>query len=467
MKTIRIKLSMIFAVFMISLIFCGILLNVLFLERYHIYKNRDSFISVNKKISEEYVNNRKNIATFISVIDRFEGISCIITDKNQRVIYNSFPHKFDPDTTRIPAEVEQLVRENSTKLLKTYVYSAIEKPKDQVAKLVFISRLDSGELVILRKPLKGISESASIANQFYLFAGLLLILFGGIFIFVFSKTITKPVIEMSSVAEGISNLDFNKRVIYNSQDEIGSLGKSINKISEKLSGSVNALRQDVERRKQLVRNMSHELKTPIGVIKGYAEGLKYGVAEDLEKTQRYCTVIAEECNRMDSMVRELLNLSMLESGMFQLNISEFNIRELIEKINARFETVLAGKGIKLDLSYQKNVVVRADHELLERAVNNYITNAINHAEGSKLIKVTGEKKGKAVRISVFNTGKHIPVGEIENIWDVFNKVDKARTRQYGGHGLGLSIVRQIAELHGGTTGVMNVSDGVLFYIEIP
>lgn len=230
---------------------------------------------------------------------------------------------------------------------------------------------------------------------------------------------------------------------------------------------MDSLKLDVERKKQLVRNISHELKTPIGVIKGYAEGLKFGVAEDKEKTDRYCTVIAAECNRMDNMVRELLNLSLLESGMFQIHLSRFDAAELIEKVLERFEPTFLEKNITLDLNIPKNLIVAADYELLERAINNYITNAINHLEGMRLIKVTAEKKESGIRIAVYNTGKPIPKDDLPHIWDVFYKVDKARSRQYGGHGLGLSIVQMIAELHGGITGVENVSEGVLFFIEIP
>lgn len=466
MKTIRTKMAVIFVVFMVSLVLCSILLNALFLERYYIYKNRGVFVATNVSINEEYVRNIDNIADFINSIDRIEGISCIITDRNQNVKYNSFPQKSDPDAMRLPGEIEQLIFQNKSKLLNSYLYYVIEKPNDQAPKLVFISQMSGGELIILRKPLKGISESVSIANQFYIFAGLMIIFIGGLLIFTFSKKITKPVIEMSNVAEGISNMDFNKRVIYDSQDELGSLGKSINRMSEKLCTNMNALKKDVERRKQFVRNISHELKSPIGVIKGYAEGLKYGVVEDKEKTQKYCTVIAEECNRMDAMVRELLNLSLLESGILQLNISSFDIGELVQKISERFEPVFIEKGISLELNIQKSLEISADIELMERVINNYIINAINHTEGIKLIRIAANRKDNGIKVSVFNTGKHISEGDLMNIWDVFHKVDKARTRKYDGHGLGLSIVRLIAELHGGITGVENVNDGVLFFIVI-
>ncbi|MEI6530739.1 MAG: HAMP domain-containing sensor histidine kinase [bacterium] len=381
--------------------------------------------------------------------------------------YNSFPLKSDSDAGRLPSEIEQLVAQNESKLARTYVYSIIEKPNEQTPHLAFLLRMTGGELMILRKPLKGISESVSITNQFYVFAGLLIIFIGGLFTFVFSKKITRPIIEMSNVAEGISNLDFDKRVIHDSRDEIGNLGKSINKMSEKLRAGMNALQQDIQRRKQLVRNISHELKTPIGVIKGYAEGLRFGVADDKKMTKKYCLVIAEECNRMDNLVRELLSLSMLESGIVQLSTTHFNIGILIQQRAERLEMAIAEKGITLDLDLPTGLSLFADHELLERVIDNLITNAIHHAEGAKRIKVTAVGKGNGVLISVFNTGIPIPEEDLEGIWDVFYKVDKARSREYGGHGLGLSIVRSIAELHGGSAGVANVEGGVTFFIEIP
>jgi len=467
MRTIRAKLALIFALFMLFLIICGILLNALFLEPYYIFKNKDIFISTGAEIRKEYISNKRNVPNLISLIDRVESISCTITDKDLNALYNSFPPNPDTNDTRLPNEIEQLILNNQKQLSENYIYTVVEKPNDQAPKLVFVSRIAGGELIILRKPMKGIGESVAIANQFYFISGFISVILGGLFIFVFSKKITKPVIEMSNVAVSISNLDFSKRVLSDSQDEIGNLGRSINNISEKLSGSMESLKLDVERKKQLVRNISHELKTPIGVIKGYAEGLKFGVAGDKEKTDKYCTVIADECNRMDNMVRELLNLSLLESGMFQMNLSRFDAAELIEKVLERFEPTFLEKGITLDLNIPKNLIVAADYELLERAINNYITNAINHIEGMRIIKVTAEKKESGIRISVFNSGKPIPKDDLPHIWDVFYKVDKARSRQYGGHGLGLSIVRMIAELHGGVAGVENISEGVLFFIEIP
>lgn len=467
MKTIRTKLSVIFIVGMSFLMLSGIILNSLFLERYYIYKSKGSFIDINNKINNEYPHNRKNFFNFINQIDRIDGISTIIIDENYNVKYSSLQQKSEKGEEKLPREIEDIIVQNKSKLSKVYVYVVIEKPNDQAPKLAFVSKMKSGEIIILRKSMKGINESVAIANEFYIWAGIVIMTFGGVVVLVFANRITKPIVEMSNVAEEISNLDFSKRVILDSEDEIGNLGRSINKISEKLSASMNELRQDVERRKQLVRNISHELKTPIGVIKGYSEGLKYGVVEDKEKIKKYCNVISEECDLMDMMVKELLNLSMLESGMFHLTISQVDIGVLINNIADRFQPVFIEKEITLELNLKENLIISADYELIQRVVKNYIINAINHAEGIKKVKVTSEKKDEKIMISVYNTGKHIPSNELGNIWDVFYKVDKARSRQYGGHGLGLSIVKSIVELHGGVIGVENVDDGVRFYAEIP
>jgi signal transduction histidine kinase len=467
MKTIRKKIAFVFAAFMAFLVLFSIFLNAMFLEKFYIYKNRDVFIDAEKSIEGEYISDQGDISNFINLFDRAVGISCVIADSKGNVKYSSSPVKPEEEALRLPSEISKLIQDNESSLVNSYIYGVTEKPNDQAAKLTFIMELYNSDLIILRKPLSGISESVSIANQFYIFSGLLMIVLGGIFIYILTNKITKPIIDMSSVAESISKLDFTKRVAYSSTDEIGKLGDSINRMSDKLNVSLNSLKKDVERRKELVRNISHELKSPIGVIKGYAEGLKYGVANDREKADRYCTIIAEECDRMDSLVRELLNLSMLESGMFSLNASNFNLNDLISKIAHKFEQIFKEKNISLKLEVEKDLWLIADPELVERALSNYLVNAANHIGGERAVKIDAVRKASGVRISVYNTGNHIPEDEISSIWDIFYKCDKARTRQYGGHGLGLSIVRLIADIHGGAAGVENAEDGVLFYIEIP
>lgn len=467
MKTIRGKLFLIFTIFMVALIGLGILLNSIFLESYYIYKNKNTFTMLSEKISDEYTKGKEDITDYINTIQNIDNITTIIADKKFNIKYASSKDNKDENQKRVPKEIEQSILENENKLSKRFIYYVDEKADEQKTRLIFVSKMSNGDIIILRKPIKIIRESVSIANQFYILAGIVAAIIGSIFIIIFSKKMTKPIIEMSNVAENISELKFDKRVNIDSQDEIGKLGESINEISEKLCVSIDELKKDVERRKQLVRNISHELKTPIGIIKGYAEGIKYGVADDKEKLEKYCKVLVEECDRMDKLILELLNHSMMEVGMVELNKTKFDIFEFISQIVERFKPTFNDKEITFDLQCANDYLISADKDMLEKAVNNFITNAIDYVDGKNYIKLEVKKIQNGMRISVFNTGSHISEKDIEKIWDVYYKADRARTRKYGGHGLGLAIVKLVAQLHGGIAKVENVKDGVKFSFEIP
>lgn len=467
MRTIKAKLFLFFMACIIAFAILSILLNLLFLEKYYIYKNKEAFVSAGSQIAAAYGQDPEGIQDFISQIDRTAGISCLIADQNMVIKFSSFPLKQDKDSQKLPSELEQLVRGSQAALETADIYTTIDTSDSKVREIVFISGIGDGDFLVMRKPVTWIIESASIANEFLLYTGLLILGIGGVLIYLLAIRVTRPIVEMSKVTKGIADLDFGKRVDVRSRDEIGVLGQSVNHISEKLSVSINALQQDVERRKFLVRNISHDLKTPIGVIKGYAEGLQFGLADDKEQFTRYCNIIRAECDRMDGMIQELLELSKLESGSFKMEISSFNVLELIQTVAERFAPELEKAGISLAVSCNAGLKAAADRNLLDRLLGNFLSNALNHAAGPKLIRVEAEQLPGQLRLSVMNTGLPVAEEDLLKIWDVFYKADRARSRQYSGHGLGLSIVKTIAELHGGSSGCENLPDGVRFYVEIP
>jgi two-component system sensor histidine kinase VanS len=468
MKTIRIKLFLIFLLFMVGFVSCSILLNLLFLERYYISQNKGLFIAQARNVAKQYSNDRNELESLLGEIDRVNNISLMITNQQNEIVVSSFPPRRGLRPTKVPPEIEELIQENINRLEESYLYTAVERRDNPNREIVFIIRLErSGEMLIMRKSIRGINESSAIAIRFFIFSGVFLSLVGGIIIFYFSSKLTRPIIEMSRIAERISNLDFTGRVNIDSPDEIGSLGGSINRIAEKLSSSIDELRNDVERRKLLVRNMSHELKTPIGVIKGYTEGLRFGVAQDRQMAEKYCGIIAAECDRMDGIIRELLHLSLLESGAFELKQTRFNLTKMISSIRERFLPIMEKEQIVLKIQCPAGLMVMADCELIERAVTNFVTNALHYVDEKKTIEITAEKTGVRIRISTFNSGPGISEEEMAKIWDVFYKTDPARTRENTGHGLGLAIVKHIAQLHNGNYGVENVSGGIRFYLEWP
>ena len=219
-------------------------------------------------------------------------------------------------------------------------------------------------------------------------------------------------------------------------------------------------------RKEFVASVSHELKTPITLIDGYAVGLKDDVFEGKEK-DFYLDVIIDEARKMGHLVTDMLDLSQLESGNFKLILQEFNLKELIIFTLKKYETLFTEKLVRIETSFIDNVRVNADWGRIEQVLTNFITNALRHVNENGTINVRMVDKGEYISVEVENTGSHMPDDEMDKIWDKFYKLDKSRNRKLGGTGIGLSIVKNILTLHGYSYGVCNTADGVKFYFDVP
>ena len=234
----------------------------------------------------------------------------------------------------------------------------------------------------------------------------------------------------------------------------------------KLTKDIEEKIQIDEMRKEFLSHVSHELKTPIALIQGYAEGLKENISDDPESRDFYCEVIMDEADKMNTMVKKLLALNELEFGTNQINFERFDLVELMRNINASSDILLQQNDVKLHFDFDKPVYVWADEFMIEEVYTNYLTNAIHYAPNGGNVEITMESKGDLVRINVFNEGNPIPEDELSKIWIKFYKVDKARTREYGGSGIGLSIVAATMKQHGRDFGAYNEENGVVFYFEL-
>ena len=221
-----------------------------------------------------------------------------------------------------------------------------------------------------------------------------------------------------------------------------------------------------EMRKEFLSNVTHELKTPIALIQGYAEGLKDNITEDLESREFYCDVIIDEASKMNKMVKKLLTLNQLEFGNGMVEMERFDIVALVRSVLESSDILIKQNEIQLLFQQSEPMDVWADEYMIEEVVTNYLTNAIHYATNEKVIDIRVRKNENTVRVSVFNTGDPIPEADIDKIWIKFYKVDKARTREYGGNGIGLSIVKAIMEAHNKRYGVINHSNGVEFWFEL-
>ena len=219
-------------------------------------------------------------------------------------------------------------------------------------------------------------------------------------------------------------------------------------------------------RTEFLGNVSHELKTPIALIQGYAEGLKEGISDDPESREFYCDVIMDEANKMNQMVRNLLTLNQLEFGNEEVTFERFDIVQLVKGVLQSCDILIQQKDVKVNCVMDESVHVWADEFKTEQVIRNYISNALNHVSGENIIEIRVEEKEQTVRVSVFNTGNPIPEEDVPHIWEKFYKVDKAHTREYGGNGIGLSIVKAIMESFHQEYGVKNYDNGVEFFMEL-
>lgn len=334
--------------------------------------------------------------------------------------------------------------------------------------------------VYMRTNYESIQESAIISNRFLIYAGISAAFLGVIIMFFISRSFTEPILELSKIAQQMSDLNFERKYQESRQDEVGQLGNSINVLSEKLESTIselktanNELKTDIENkiqidemRKEFLSNVSHELKTPIALIQGYAEGLKENINDDQESRDFYCEVIMDEANKMNKMVKKLLSLNQLEFGNNQIQFERFDIVSLIKTVLNSTEILFQQKEATLIMENYDSVYVWADEFMVEEVVTNYISNALNHVDGKRFIEVKLIRKEDVVRVSVFNTGELIPEDELDKVWIKFYKVDKARTREYGGSGIGLSIVKAIMTSLNRECGVCNHHNGVEFWFEL-
>lgn len=343
--------------------------------------------------------------------------------------------------------------------------------------------LDNGYSIILRTPIQGIKDNVNISTTLIKYVGGAILAVGIIAAFVVSTYITRPIKQLSNIAEKMSEMDFNARYEGSDKGEIGLLGKSMNNMSEKLEQNIAELKKanlelkkDIDKKEKLeimrtdfLSNVSHELKTPIALIQGYAEGLKEGITDDPESMEFYCDVIMDEANKMNTMVKRLLTLNQIEFGNDEPEMERFDINELIASV-ADANAIRAGQknmSIVFDNRNEHNFVW-ADEYKTEEVLTNYISNALNHCDGKRTIEVRTEKSenGGTITVTVYNSGKNIADEDLERIWEKFYKTDKARTREYGGNGIGLSIVKAIMDSMGQEYGVRNVSDGVEFWFNL-
>lgn len=333
---------------------------------------------------------------------------------------------------------------------------------------------------LMRSALQPMEESARITNLFLMYSGTFMLIIGIVIIYIVSRQVAKPILKLADISERVGELDFDAKYTGKQKNEIGLLGANINKMSQTLEITISELKvanvelqKDIERKEQLeemrsefLSNVSHELKTPIAIIQGYAEGLVEGITDDKDSVDYYCSVICDEAKKMNVMVKKLLTLNELEFGSDSVRLERFDITTMIKNRIQAVEVIAKQNAYNITFSEENPIYVWGDEFKVEEVFTNYLSNAMNHCEGDKQIVIDIKVIDTKVRVSVFNTGELIPEDSIEHLFEKFYKVDKARTRDYGGSGIGLSIVKAIQDSFNQKYGVVNENNGVSFWFEL-
>ena len=465
------------------------LMNTIFLDDYYLNEKQKNLIQVYETLNKAEKTGQLDSKDFYNITmsnlcSRYNITGLVVDIRTQKL--TGFGADEEQSKRRLWDSLLFMER-NPQKILQESNNYKMLVITDKISKTEYIDlwgNLENGDMFLLRTPLESIRDSAVISNRFLGYIGIMATLISALIIWFLSKKYTKPILELARISEKMAKLDFEAKYSGKKDNEIGILGENINFMSTELEKTISELKsanikltkdielkeKNEEMRTEFLANVSHELKTPIALIQGYAEGLKDNITDSQEEKEFYCEVIIDESRKMNEMVRKLLTLNQLEFGNETVTMERFDLLDLVSTYLQSAEILVQQKGASIELLQHDPVYVWGDELKIEEVLMNYISNAVHHvkedSKGQKRITVDFKKKENVVRVLVFNTGDSVPEESISKLWDKFYKVDKARTREYGGNGIGLSIVKAIMDSMNRAFGMENMEDGVVFWFEL-
>lgn len=478
-KTTQFKVFGIMCISTVAVVITLILINNVVLETfYKVAKIQVAKESANQ-IAEYYSQNMTyNLSTELRQIEVKNNIQILVQDQDKNVVYTGNKDILETVGKTTAGSTRTRILGDGTE-----IYIVDDSTTNRY--LLLKKEADNGYLIYIKIPITPIKESVRISNETLLLLGIMIVILSSIVSSYISRRLTAPIVQLNRITKKMANLDFSEKYkMMDVSEDMNTLGQNINEMSEKLETTIkrlrtnnNQLEKDVEEkskiddmRKQFISDVSHELKTPIGLIQGYAEGLLENVNDDEESRKFYAEVIVDEANKMDKMVKELLELMKLEYKERKFKDSNFDLTELIKEEIRRQTLIIQENKITLDYDEKGKVMVNADQEYIEQVVNNYMTNAIKHCsekQGEKKIIIrTKAMPNNKIRLYVYNTGEQISEEYSDKIWGRFYKVDSSRNREAGGTGIGLALVKAIMNNYNNEYGMENQENGVEFYADI-
>ena len=431
----------------IGLLFLSILtismINGAFLEKYYVSKKTETLLEAREVLSQintdsmtedDVESEQEELSSEIIQESSRNNLTWVVVNEDNTK-YLCWPENEDQLRSKLFfGYASDLDMDNGKgTILKQTDNCVVQQVYDRFVGMDYVEcwgKFDNGNYFLIRSPLESIQESANISNKFYFFVGIVIIVISGMCIMAVTRKLTRPISELTELSRKMTDLDFEARYKSKAGNEIDVLGDNFNKMSSQLEHTIselksanNELQKDIENkvkidemRKEFLDNVSHELKTPIALVQG-----------------------------MNKLVKNLLTLNQLESGKDAAVMERFDLTALIKGVLSTMDIMIRQKEARVIFNETEPLYVWADEFKTEEVVTNYVSNALHHLDGEKIVEIKVQKQENRVKVTVFNTGTPIPEADLPNLWNKFYKVDKARTREYGGSGIGLSIVKAIME----------------------
>ena len=495
-----IKLKFFAAFTAVALVFIALIsvLNLFFYDDYYMMERRRDLRGLYQEAAADYSGTVDSIYSRLLAAEEAQGVRLTVLAANGTVLYDTTLRQF---TAEINAAVPhpgfgsgglrdalfsdlnltaRALQAADPDLLSQQGCDIVTVAAEENEYLCLVGRLGENYL-ISRTAIAYVETNSTFNSTFLLIAGFFALLVCILAAWLISRRFTTPLVQMSRAADAMAGLDFSQKVQTRGEDEVAQLGRSLNLLSEHLEHAVAELqrsnahlsRENEEKaridamRREFIINVSHELKTPIALIRGYAEGLREGVAEDPEDRKYYCDTICDEAVRMNEMVLQLLSLSKLEDGHETAEYGPVELQILCAAAVDKVAPLAQERGLRI-MNAVPPLTLQTDADLLDRILSNYLTNAIRYTPDDGMICLSAsEAPDGGTVLRVYNDGEGIDPTELDRIWDKFYRTDKARSRESGGTGIGLSIVRAAADLLGGRVWAANEENGIAFYVYLP
>ena len=434
----------------------GILSNKFFLNSYYLHIKEKELITI-----ADTIDTRLLIPT--------EKDSIVIT---QETSYRFIPKRIIDDSRNAPIRV---FKKNN------YDFEMIKLPwgDTNILKLI-VKKTPEGQFALVTQ-INQMENAVEISNTFYIYVGLVSLAFSIPFVFIFSRYLSNKITLINNNIKEIINLNFSKKLELNSSDEFGETAKNLNLLSQTLENNLQNLKNlnaklqddiDYERKKEqdtknFIAAITHELKTPITIMNTHAEFISGGYADSLEEFQEYASEIINEGQHMSKLIDTLLTLLKSSSFLDKIEYETFELRAFLDNVLSKYKFDFDSKKIFLDINVPKTDI-KSNRDFLYQVITNLVSNAISFVpdDGTGVIKLNSFTKGNHITLEIINNGPLIPEEIIEKIWTPFFKEDVSRSRKYGGTGLGLAIVKGILEKLNCQSGVINLENGVKFWLDI-